>query len=247
MKVNLTNYSGKVDKQAIIRSNDPANPQQTLRIHGVVRAIIDVKPSTNVLFNGMAEQLSESVLNLVATDTPFRITGIQSNLKEDISYSLETVTEGKHYRLKVANKLHYGNYGGFIKLTTNLARQPNILIHVLGFIAGEITVRPQNLLIGKLGSGLPERVGKVTVVSNRKKPFNITGLTYDRNLLSVSQEKLANQEGFTLQVQPRLEGVPPGTRKQTTLKIDTDISHGQKTEVLISVFNYPGPAGSRHK
>ena len=46
-----------------------------------------------------------------------------------------------------------------------------------------------------------------------------------------------NETGFILEVQPRLEGVPVGSRKQATLKVETDLNPIEKAEVLVHVFN----------
>jgi len=247
MKVNLKNYQGKVSKTATIQSNDPHNPELTLKIEGTVLAIIDVKPSTNILFRGMADQLSESVVDLVGSTIPFHISGVETNLNESINYSLETVIDGKEYRLKVSNKVLNGNYGGFIRLNTDLAQKPDILIRVTGFVEGEITAKPQNILIGKLCAGQPERLGRVVVISNRNRPFEITRLIYDQDLMSVSQEPLENQTGFVLDIQPKLQDIPVGSRKQTSLKIETDLSPNEKVEVLVNVLNHSDQPEAQHK
>jgi len=247
MKVNLKNYQGKVGKTATIQSNDPHTPELIVRLEGTVQAIIDIKPSTNIMFRGMADQLSESVVDLAGSVMPFHISGIETNLKESINYSLETVAEGKEYKLKVSNKVLNGNYGGFIRLNTDLAQKPEIIIRVSGFVEGEITAKPQNILIGVLCCGQPERVGRVVVISNRNRPFEITKLTYDMTLMTVSQETLENQTGFALDIQPKLEGVPVGSRKQTTLKIETDLNPDEKVEVLVNVLNHSDQPEARHK
>ncbi len=246
MKLNLRNFQGKVLKKVTIQSNDPNNPELIVRMEGTVQAIIDVKPSTNILFRGMAGQLSESVLDLVGS-TPFHISGNESNLGENIAYKLETVVEGEHYRLRVSNNISHGNYGGFIRLNTDLAQKPDILIRVSGFIEGEISAKPQNILIGKLCAGQPDRVGRVVVISNRNKPFEITRLTYDQDLMSVWQETLEDQTGFILEIQPKLESVPVGSRKQATLKIETDLSPDEKVEVLVNVLNHSGQPEAQNK
>ncbi len=249
MKVNLRTYQGQIDKKATIQSNDPHNPEQVIRIQGTVLALVDVKPSSNVLFRGMADQLPESVLDLVGTTSLFHISAVDTNLKDSINYTLETVEEGKHYRLKVSNKLQSGNYGGFIRLSTDLAQKPDVMVRVSGFVEGEISARPQNILIGKLSASQPERVGRVVVVSNRNKPFEITQLTYDRSLMSVSvsQETLENPKGLILDVQPKLDGVPAGSRKQASLKIETDLSPESKVEVLVNVLNHSDQPEAQHK
>ncbi len=246
VKVLLKNFQGKVLKKATILSNDPKNPELVLRIQGTVQAIVDVKPSTNILFRGMADQLSECVLDLQGS-MPFHISGNETDLSEDIAYTLETVEEGKHYRLRVSNKISHGTYGGFIKLDTDLAQKPDIIIRVSGFIEGEISAKPQNILIGKLAAGQPERVGRVVVISNRNKPFEITRLTYDQDLMSVRQETLEDQTGFILEIQPKLENVPAGSRKQTALKIETDLNPDEKVEVLVNVLNHSGQPEAQNK
>jgi hypothetical protein len=85
------------------------------------------------------------------------------------------------------------------------------------------------------------------VVSNRNKPFEITQLTYDQNLMSVWQETLEDQTGFILEVQPKLENVPTGSRKQAVLKIETDLSADAKVEVLVNVLNHSGQPEAQNK
>jgi len=237
MKVSLKNYVGKVDKKATIQSNDPQTPEVIVRMIGTVLPIIDVKPSPGILFRGMADLVSETVLDLRASTAPFHITGSDTNIAANINYSLETVVDGKQYRLKVSNKLRQGTYGGFIKLDTDLAQKPDVVIRVSGFIDGEISVKPQNILIGKLSANQPERLGRITVTSNRNKPFDITGLTYDQDLMSISREPSEDQAGFILVVKPKLDGVRVGARKQSSLIIETDLNPNEKIEVLVHLFN----------
>ena len=56
MKVTLRHYQGKVSKKATIRSNDSRDPELVVKMEGVVIPIIDIKPSMNILFRGMADQ-----------------------------------------------------------------------------------------------------------------------------------------------------------------------------------------------
>lgn len=237
MKVNLKHYQGQVSKKATIRSNDHRDPELVVKMEGVVIPIIDIKPSTNILFRGMAGQLTETVLDLVGSVASFHISSVETNLTDSISYALETVAEGKHYRLKVSNKIKQGNYNGFIKLNTDLAQKPDLIIRVAGFIEGEVSVKPQNILIGKLSANQPERVGKILVISNSNKAFEITRLTYDQSLMTVVQDIAENEQGFVLEVHARLESVPVGSRKQATLRVETDLDPNEKVDVLVHLFN----------
>jgi hypothetical protein len=209
----------------------------TLKVEGTVVALIDVKPSTNIIFRGMADQMSEAALDLFASYAPFHVSGTDSSLKENIAYKIDTIEDGKHYRLRVSNKVKRGNYNGFIKVMTDMAQKPEVVIRVSGYIEGEVSVKPQVILIGKLSANQPERTGRILVMSNRNKPFQITRIIYDPGLVSVEQQTLENQAGFSLEVTPKLSGLPAGARKQTTVSIETDASPGEKDDVQVHLFN----------
>ncbi len=237
LKLNLKGLQGKLSKTATVYSNDPANPQITLKLDGTVTALIEVKPTTNVVFRGMLDQISESVLQLTSTTQPFRITSVDTNINDNIDYKLDTITDGKEYRLRITNKTRRGNFAGYVRLVTDLAQKPDVLIRVNGFIEGELSIKPQTLLIGRLSTNQPERLGKVVVTSNRNKPFHITRLVYDEKLMTVSQSPLEKDSGYSLEISPKLDGVPVGARRQTSLVVETDLTPGDKDEIQIHLFN----------
>ncbi len=228
-------------KTATVYSDDPQNPRVTLKMEGSVLPLIDVKPSAMVIFHGMPDQVHESVLDLIAGPMPFHISSVQSNLEQKIEYKLDTVEDGKHYRLRVSNKLNRGHYSGYIKVNTDLAQKPEVMVRVGGNIEGDFSVRPETVLIGKLSTSLPERQGRITVTSNRNRQFHITKLDHDERLVSVVQHPLPDGKGYVIEVNPKLEAVPVGSRQQTTLGIETDLAPGQRDEVLIHIFNSAQP------
>ncbi len=238
MRLNLKGYSGNIKKSAVVYSNDPQNARAVLAMQGIVKTLIDVRPSTNISFRGLAENLSPSIVEMVASGgQTFRIQKVESNLDDKVSHELETVEEGKRYRIKLANRIEQGNYNGFFKLQTDLPQKPDILIRVNGYIEGEIRVQPQILLVGRLGAQQPPRTGRVRVTSNREKPFQITKLTYDHELLEVVQEPVPNEPGFSLEIKPRIENLPAGERKQTTVVMETDVKPSEKYEIQVHLMN----------
>ena len=84
-------------------SNDPQNQRTMLVLQGTVKALIEIQPAGNIAFRGMADQLEEKTIDLAGSKQRFAIQKVESNLEDKIRYKLETVEEGKHYRLKVAN------------------------------------------------------------------------------------------------------------------------------------------------
>lgn len=244
LKVSLKGFHGNFKKTATVFSNDPQNPRAMLIIQGKINAVLEIRPSTNIAFRGMADQQTEKTIDLVGTTKPFKIVKVESNLADKVRYQIETVEEGKHYRLKVANLVKQGNYSGFVKCLTNVPEKPEIQVRVSGYLEGEISVKPMTLLVGKFSAQQVIRAGKVIVVSNRKKPFQIKKLTYDENLIQVKQEPLTQGSGFGLEITPKVDSLPAGVegRYQTTLTILTDVPSDEPQTVQIHIIK--APAGS---
>ena len=237
LKANLKGYKGNVRKTATVYCDDPRASPIKLALQGNVRALIEIRPAETVSFRGMADKVEERAIELVGGSKPFHITKVETNLENKIAYRMETGEDGKQYRLMLSNIVKQGSYNGFIKLHTDLAQKSELNIRVSGSIEGEIAVSPKTLLIGKLGALQPARTGKILVASNSGKPFKITQLAHDENLIQVAQIPLPNQNGFTLEITPKLETIPPGARQQTTLTIETDVPTEAKQEVQIQLFN----------
>jgi hypothetical protein len=237
LQVNLKGYQGNVDKSATVFSNDAQQPQINIRLKGKIKTYIELKPSNVVHFRGSAEQLSSSTIDMISTSESFHIQKVESNLEEKISYQLETVEAGKHYRLHVTNKAQYGNYSGFIKCLTDHPQRPEIQVTVSAYIQGEISVNPLALLVGRTAADQPLRTGSITILNTRNKPFQITKLTYDAQLIQVLQEALPDQTGYTLAVTPKLETIPQGEARITNLTIETDVKADSRQQVRINVVH----------
>lgn len=226
-----------------METNDQNISSVLLVMEGKVRSLIDASPSTSIYFRGRAEQIGPSTIELVGTAVPFHISKVESNLEGKIRYEVETVEAGRKYRLKVANTLKLGDYGGFVKLTTDLPQKSEIVVRVNASIEGEARVTPATLFVGRFRGQEAERSGRVQVVSTRTKTFKITKLTYDERFIRAVQHTLPNQTGFIVEVTPRLESMQPGVREQTTLTIETDLAADEKHVVQIQVVNFPEGAG----
>jgi hypothetical protein len=233
----LTHYQGNVQKSATVFTNDPQQPQFALQLKGIVTAFIEIRPSNTIQFRGAAEQLLPVTVDLTSATAPFRIQRLESNLDNSVKYAVETVEPGKHYRLRVTNMAREGRYNGFIKVFTDHPNRPEITLNVTGFLESEISVTPLALLLGKTAPEQPLRTGDINVINTRNKAFKITKLTYDEKVAQITQEPLANQQGYVLRVAPRMENVPHGEHRDTVLIIETDAKGGTKDQVRINVVN----------
>jgi len=243
LKLHLKGFQGSVKKTATVFTNDPKESRAVLVLQGTIKAIVEIRPSANVSFRGMTEQLTENTIDLKAGSQSFHIQKLESNLEDKVSYRLETVEDGKHYRLIIANRLKQGAYAGFVKCLTDIPQKPEILIRVNGFIEGDIAVRPTTVLVGKLAAEQPVRMGKVLVAGNHKKPFKIQQLIYDEKLLRIEQQPQENGTAINLEITPLLDNVPNGGREQTMLSIVTDAAPDEKYEVQVHVLRASEAAG----
>ncbi|MFZ2447402.1 MAG: hypothetical protein WAW37_13685 [Syntrophobacteraceae bacterium] len=237
LKLDLRGFQGYVKKSATVFSDDPANPRLILLVEGTVKPLIAVRPEKTVYFQGMADGLAEKAVDFIGASNPFHIRKIEDNLDKKVQYRLETVEDGKHYRLKLSNRAQRGNYRGSITLHTDFADKPELTVWVNGSIEGEIGVRPNNLVVGRLSPDQSVLSGKILVTSNRKKNFQIVKCTYDDKVIRVTQAPFPDESGFSLEVTPNMTSIPPGGRLQTTLAIETDVASEEKHEVRVQAIN----------
>ncbi len=237
MQIALNNYQGHVAKSATVHTNDPQRPQFNLEMKALVRPLIEVKPTNVLLFRGFVEQLKPQTIELVSNGTPFHILKTENSVPQHVAVELETVEEGKRYRLRVTNIATSGNYSGYILCRTDHPKRPELRIAVTGVIETDVSVTPLALLIGRTASDHPLRTGEIKVRNNRKAEHRISKLTYDDQLITISQEKLPDGEGYLLRVIPRLEAVPKGEHRVVTITVETDAKGGTKDQVLVNVVN----------
>ena len=235
--MNLKGFQGYVKKTATVLSDDPANPRVILLVEGTVKPLIEVRPEKTIYFQGIADSLTEKTIDLITTSKMFHIRKVDDNLDKKVSYKLETVEDGKHYRLRVSNNTSRGNYRGSITLYTDFAEKPELTVWVNGSIEGEIGIRPKVLVVGRLSPDQGVISGKVLVVDNKNKAFKIVRCTYDERVIHVRQEPFPNEPGFSLEVTPKMENIPPGSRIQTVLTVETDVPSEEKLEVQVQAIN----------
>jgi hypothetical protein len=225
-----------VSKTATVISNDRKQRNLILTMQGRVKPLIEVRPNRYVQLQGPAEQLTPVEVELIANPQPFQVQKTEDNLHGKVSYKLDTLEDGRRYRLLVANQAGEGNYAGFIKIFTDHPQKPELIVRVNGRVEGKITIKPSAVVVGRPNAQQPVRPGKVLIVNNRGDSFKITRMTYDRRLLEVTQEPLHGQAGYVLEIKPRMENIPSGTRSETSLGVETDMP-GEKKEVKVHVVN----------
>lgn len=219
VKIDSNGYGGGFHRFLTVFTNDPIQPRLRLTMKGKIKPLIEVLPGNLIALSGVVGEVPEGSLDLKATDKPFHITGMQTDLEGKIRHEIETVEDGRHYRLKVKNTAPAGSYRGGIKLQTDLAAKNQIVVQVKGEIKGLVSIMPSAVSIGKMSKEAEPRIGKIVVKKNVNQAFNITKLTYDEKLMTVAKEALPDASGYQLTITPIMENIPPqGEGKQDRLE-----------------------------
>ncbi len=218
-------------------SDAPSNPRVILTVEGIIKPLIQVLPEKTIYFMGLSDGLTEKTIDLVTTSKQFHIQKIDDDLNKKAVYRLETVEDGKHYRLIVSNNTPRGNYRGTITLHTDFAEKPELTVWVNASVEGEIGIRPKLLIVGRLSPDQGVISGKVLVLDNKNRAFKIIKCTYDERVLHVTQMPFPNGPGFSLEVMPNMKNIPPGGRIRTVLSVETDVPSEEKQEVEIQAIN----------
>ena len=233
----MKGFQGYVVKTATVLSDDPANPRVTLLVEGTVKPLIEIRPEKTINFQGVADSLTEKTVDLITTSKQFHILKTDDELNKKAAYKLETVENGKHYRLRVSNNTLRGDYGGYITLYTDFAEKPVLNVRVNGSIEGEIGIRPKVLIVGRLSANQGVTSGKVLVFNNKNRDFKIVRCKYDERILHVTQKPLPNESEFSLEVIPNMENIPLGGLIQTVLTVETDVPSEGEQEVQVRIID----------
>jgi hypothetical protein len=209
----------------------------TLLVEGTVKPLIEVRPERTIYFQRVADGLTEKTVDLIATSRQFHILKTDDNLNKKAAYKLETIEDGRHYRLRVSNNTPRGDYRGYIALYTDYVEKPVVTVCVNGSIEGEIGIRPRVLIVGRLSTNQEVTSGKVLLTSNKDRAFKIVRCTYDERVLHVIQKPLPNEPGLSLEVIPNMQNIPPGGRIQTVLTVETDVRSEEEQEIQVRVID----------
>lgn len=244
IKIDSRGRGGSFFKFILVSSNDPIQPQLRLQLKGLIQPLISMQPGNLISFEGVSGTVQAKAIDLKATSVKlFHIARTETNIPNKITYEVEPISDGKHYRLKVMNKTEAGIYNGFIKLFTDLPDNPEVIVEVKGKIRDVISVLPPKVLLGKIPSEDRIRFAEVQVRTNLDKPFKITKLSYDEQLISVEQKALPDNVGYSLLLSPKLENIKvqdrltEGARQHTVVSIQTDARPDKTYQVNVQLIN----------
>ncbi len=178
VELDMAKQANLVAHKITVFSNDPKQPKFVLKIRGVVRQPVVLRPYNGHFFGrvGASETRQQAVTLKNNTDEPMDLKLVRCD-GETFSAKVESVTPGKEYKLIMTARPPYrpGPNTGRIELTTGLKRQPKIEIRPQAFRTPRIVVAPTAL---RIAQPLPHGAKDVVSVRNNgDSPLKVLRVT----------------------------------------------------------------------
>jgi Protein of unknown function (DUF1573) len=150
-------FSGPISKTAVVLTNDPAKPQFSLSLSAFVKPYVEVVPWGFFRIQGLVGEEITSDLILGSDEPNFKPVKIevpQSYLSTTMAPATEKErVEGKgktqwKVTLKADKTSPAGIPVGEVKVTTGIAKQPELVIKVSGSINESVGVLPSQVTFG---------------------------------------------------------------------------------------------------
>jgi hypothetical protein len=151
LKVKTKGYEGNIRKSAQVKTNDPEKQTIHLVVKATVKMPINVSSRYVQLYDKGDKEVRKTIKIVAELDKPLHLTVIEFTLKNKLKYAIETIKEGKEYRIQFTSIPGIKeNYRGSLKLKTNYSEKPEIRVVIHGgFKPTNIPSRPPSSGIKK--------------------------------------------------------------------------------------------------
>jgi hypothetical protein len=130
---------GEFQKEAVVWSDDPVNRNLSLYMAGLIKPHIFLDPGSYIALVGKKGHVPREYLRIENNHTsPFKITGVESDLGDRIGWLLRELRPGYAYILEVEDLSKTpGDYTGHLFLRTDNTKKPELVIIINGRVEGE--------------------------------------------------------------------------------------------------------------
>lgn len=209
-KINLVIEGSKVhggfSKNTSVHSNDPEQPVVTLSMAGTEIAYVAVDPDRVYLQGRYGEKIEKEVTVRSNEEMPdFKVTGVESNIDDKITYKVEENEDGStSVKLWKNPKLPTLNTYGTLTIHTNSERSPETVVQVQVVTKGSITVQPSTVNFGGVefstGEKKAEPVTKQITVIRTEGEFTIDDIQFSSGLYTSKLVEVVPGKRFSVEI-----------------------------------------------
>src|SRR5439155_10260304 len=218
---------GAVAGEARIRWNDPARPEGTVTLKGVVTPAISIQPMAAVFLSVFAGEPGERVLTVVNNDEgPLAVTRVENG--RHVAAAVSTVEPGKVFKVTVrpAAGVTPGRYEESLTLHTDSVSAARVELPVHLLVKADLYANPDAVDFGTVHldqarkPGLVDFLAQTLLVKRREGSFEITSVACDLPAVAVRRLSEGASDSFEVDVHLRPETLRPG-RLEGRIRIST--------------------------
>jgi hypothetical protein len=238
-----TRLKGAVVGKAVLEVNDPATPQITLVLKGVVKPGIEFLPYQAIfasVYKGEPGHRSVRIVN--NRERPLGITRVEQQ-GEHFHAGIKPVESGKLYELEVTvpATVPTGRYTEAVFLYTDDPTMPRLMVPVNVLVKPDLYANPETVDFGRVAlkeladnPSVLDLLTQSVIVRKRAGNFSITNVTSDIPFVTIrrSPEGEGSSEAFRIDVALMKERLQPGPISGT-IRILTDDK--RFPELIVSV------------
>jgi hypothetical protein len=243
IKVGTAHYSGPVTKSVTVMTNVAGAGQNIqLQIKGELWQVVQVTPNA-ASFGRLTEadakiSLPEQKLAIVVnTEAKASITDVKCS-NPQFTAEVKEVEPGKKFDLlvKAVPPLKSGNNFGTIDMNTGVPEMPTLKVTVSAFVAAELEVMPQQLVLG-----VGQKVAltrQIFIRNNSKTPVNISDVACSNPAIKLDLRVTSPGTMYQINVNVPAEYAKTPEGDRITFKTDKP----GMTEVVVPIIQQPMPA-----
>ena len=238
-----TRLKGAVVGKAVLEVNDPATPQITLVLKGVVKPGIEFLPYQAIfasVYRGESGHRSVRIVN--NRERPLGITRVEQQ-GEHFHAGIKPIESGKLYELEVTvpATVPTGRYTEAVFLYTDDPTMPRLMVPVNVLVKPDLYANPETVDFGRVAlkeladnPSVLDLLTQSVIVRKRAGNFSITNVTSDIPFVTIrrSPEGEGSSEVFRIDVALMKDRLRPGSISGS-LRILTDDKQFPELIVLV--------------
>jgi len=185
LNVDTKTFQGPISKSALILTDDPEKPQVSIFVLANVRPYVETHPVGYFRLQALTGEVASSEIVIFSEEPDFKPTKAEAP-NSYMKASLAPVPEAERVAGKPANQWKVtvsttpdapeGLLGGYVKVLTGAAKQPELSLAVSGYIKPTLSITPLSVNFGNFEPKADPVKRTVTIINNNTKneAFQVT-------------------------------------------------------------------------
>jgi hypothetical protein len=178
LNVDTKTFQGPISKSALILTDDPEKPQVTIFVMANVKPYVETSPVGFFRLQALTGETATAMIILSSDEADFKPTKVEppnSYLKATLAPATDAEkVAGKgasQWKVSVTTtpEAPEGLLGGYVKVTTGAAKQPELSLAISGYIKPTLSITPLSVNFGNFEPKADPVKRTVTIINNNLK------------------------------------------------------------------------------